>query len=555
MTLEEAQRRLIEQLKQGMHFLTSENKELQEQRRELEFSLAEEREMVLLTKNEVKERNLKLAVLEHHFMTINDHAAGNDGDGDGGCEGDEDNDDTGTGDGDGDDKRNEVESSQAEKEKVEGDDTAAAEFNSSQHAPVSARPKPVPSTVSSSIIQIDKGYFRELEATVKEERTEKEKMIKVNEDLAMKYAKLEKDSKDELEAMKKDAEDNAVRLESQLNRQNRTIESLEQSLSKSRTLLFKKDKKAKKAHRRRATVNAIPNPDDIARSSNTDEDENSISVTTNDQETETESQSEQDILKKTFVREAIDDAVNTAKEDLEKEHKSLRDMLSKQLELKDNHINSLESKIYGLLKQKNDITSPQKPMRRDVAIRNVAVTNEVIDTSMRKLENMLSKIQENEEQKSRREADSEDPMESIRRVANKISLVHEEMKVSMKLFEQQIQNAEASQDQPDQNGQGDKDFKESEQTSGEDGEKSAPSEQPSLAELIERATATLKETESSIREEIGTLKDHLASIEYDMAANIDTIEALELACAEHVESYRDLQREYEDLKAGTGGDD
>ena len=59
-TVEEAQKRLIEQLKLGLNFLSSENKELAEQRTGLEFSVAEERQMVLLTKNEIKERNLAL---------------------------------------------------------------------------------------------------------------------------------------------------------------------------------------------------------------------------------------------------------------------------------------------------------------------------------------------------------------------------------------------------------------------------------------------------------------------------------------------------------------
>jgi hypothetical protein len=537
-TVEEAQKRLIEQLKLGLNFLSLENKELAEQRRGLEFSLAEERQMVLLTQNEVKERNLKLAVLEHHFRTINDHGSFDDNDNA-----------NADGHADGDHGAAVVEDEAAEK--GEGDESANENPSDAPPPP----PKiPVTPTASSSIIQIDKGYYRELEATVKTEKAERQKMIKVNEDLAMKYATLERDSQQEAAALKKEAEDNAMRFETRLNRQERTIESLEKSLTKSRSLLFKKEKKGKKSHRRRATVNSIANPpNEITSPANAEEDEHSISVTTNEHETgtetETESQSEQDALQKEFVQEAIASAVNEAKDEQEKEHKSLMNMLSKQLELKDNHISSLESKMFSLVKQKNnDHTSPQRTMRKDVMIRSMAVTNEVMDTSMRKLENMMAQIQRSEDEK--RTDGVEGPMEPIRRIAIRISLVHEEMKVSMKLSEQKIRNAEASQEQPNGNDDEQKDSNESEQTSGEDGEAS-PADQPSIAELIKFATTALKETESSIKEEISKLKDHLETIEYDMAANVDTIEALELACAEHVESYRALQEVCEDLKAET----
>ena len=94
----------------------------------------------------------------------------------------------------------------------------------------------------------------------------------------------------------------------------------------------------------------------------------------------------------------------------------------------------------------------------------------------------------------------------------------------------------------------------SKQTSGENAE---TTNEPSVVELIANATKSLKETESSIREEIGLLKDHLQTVEYGLAANADTIEALELACAENEESYRALQKDYEELKAKTDdeGDD
>ena len=86
-------------------------------------------------------------------------------------------------------------------------------------------------------------------------------------------------------------------------------------------------------------------------------------------------------------------------------------------------------------------------------VRNIAVTSEVLDTSMRKLENMMDQIGRNANEKR---MEAEDPMDPIRHIATRISLVHGEMKVSIKLFQQKIQNVEVKQPQP----------KEQEQTNG-----------------------------------------------------------------------------------------
>jgi len=63
------------------------------------------------------------------------------------------------------------------------------------------------------------------------------------------------------------------------------------------------------------------------------------------------------------------------------------------------------------------------------------------------------------------------------------------------------------------------------------------------------ATKGLKETESSVKKEIEKLKDQLETIEFDLAEKADTIEALELACREHVINYQSLQEEMETLQA------
>jgi hypothetical protein len=524
-SIEEAQKRLIDQLKQGLNFLTRENKELTHQRNDLEEVVASERcvytETLQTKQKEVEERNLKLAVLEHHFRILNDHSGTEDG----------------------------PLEAQAGGSPVavsaNGTDGEGDGNDNSESKPVTIN-VPVTPTASSSIIQIDKGYFMELEATLKQEKSWRNKTEKVNEDLAMKYAILERDT------CKKGNE-----MTEQVTRQERTIQSLEQSLKLMREARFKKAKKATQ-HRRRATVSAIDIPSNV----NTipaaeEEDENSVSCgaaslnsSPNDLEQEQELEEQQD--SKEAAEEAIAAAVADALEKQEKEHASTMDYLSKQLDIKEKIINRLETKMFSLVKSnKENMATPQRAIPQDVMIRSIAVTNELMDTSMRKLENMIGHI-ERVEKENRTEI--VDELAPVRRVATKISLVHEEMKVSMKLIEQRIQNgAEVARQQSQKKSGGEnsingdvEEVDEAGQTSGEDGKVSTP--QPSIEDLIGNVTKALKETESSVKEEIGKVKDHLETIEFELAAKTDTIEALELACAEHVENYRSLQKDYEDHK-------
>jgi chromosome segregation ATPase len=176
----------------------------------------------------------------------------------------------------------------------------------------------------------------------------------------------------------------------------------------------------------------------------------------------------------------------------------------------------------------------------------MAVTNELLDTSMRKLENMIAHF---DRVGNENNTNIVDEMAPIRRVATAISLVHEEMKVSMKLLEQKIQNgAETAQQQSKKEGEK-KESGDSAQSSGDDAEEEAVKDQPNVEELIENITNALKQTELSVRNEIRELNDRLGSIQGDLEAKNDTIESLELACTEHVEKYQTLQSEYEVLDA------
>mmetsp|Transcript_3568 Transcript_3568/g.5443 ORF Transcript_3568/g.5443 Transcript_3568/m.5443 type:complete len:768 (-) Transcript_3568:80-2383(-) len=546
MSVEEAQKRLIEQLKQGLKFLTQENKDLNSQRNDLEQDLKGVEDqlknkdgMLKVKAKEVEERNLKLAVLEHHFRILNnvqDDPVEGEAGADAILAGTGTDAGAGTGTGTGNTEQGGEDAEATTEDEQETTEETSSIMIAKNHVAPTAQP---------SIIQIDKGYYMQLEATVKQEIAKREKVEQVNESIAMKYAMLEKESQKQLVDVSHVMETSQEALKEQVSRQERTIQSLEGSLNKSRELLFKKNKKS---HKRRATVSALPTAEELVKQQQQqlqqqDHDEHSLSeATMGSAPTDTEHEEEK-FLEKQVVKDAITDAVNVALGEQEVEHHSLMNVLSKQVERKDKHISSLETKMFSLLKNKNDgngMSSPQRTraVPQDVMIRNMAVTNELLDTSMRKLENMMSHIDRVSDENH---AHIKDEIAPIRRVATKISLVHEEMSVSMKLLEQKIHNGAQTVCKETEVERG--------QSSGDDVEEEAAKEKPNMEEMMEHITRALKETESSIREEIRKLNDHLETIQSDLEAKNDTIEGLELAIAEHVESYLALQKEYEVLDA------
>lgn len=537
LTVEEAQKRLIEQLKQGLNFLSKENKELTKQRNGLEDELKISKERMAMKQKEVEERNLKLAVLEHHFRILNNHSLNDplqESEEEGLVDGVKHRHENGEG-----------------SVSIPSENGPLVEETIITDRPVSVA-LPVAPTSSSSIVQIDKGYYMQLEATVKKEQARHVKMQKINEDLAMKYALLERDTQNELLDMAEKLKQQETMFQEQMSRQERTIERLELSLRKSRDLLFKKGK----SHRRRATVSALPTEADVLMDQEQlekDQDETSISIATlnssptdNEQEHKDQEQQSGHILEREDVKEAIAVAVRQALEEREKEHRTLMDVLSKQLEVKDNHINSLETKMFSMLKTKNEsrrVSTPQRAVPQDVMIRGMAVTNELLDSSMRKLENMMLQM-------NRQNGDSgkimTDEMDQIRRVATKMVLLQEEMKISLKTIDQKIQNGlELVKHNLDEESNHDDPNEDKDKVNSDKNERMLPED------MMKNLTQSLQETEGYIKDEFVKLKNYLEAIEFDLAAKNDTIEALELACAEHVENYRALQKEFEAIKSSS----
>jgi len=557
LTVEEAQKRLIEQLKQGLNFLSKENKELTKQRNGLENELKISRELVEMKQKEVKERNLKLAVLEHHFRILNDHSLNDPlqevdaNDIGNAAHGGSHGKDVSSGNGsDVHDTADSMQTIRSDQQIVENGALEEGTSTTDRSMSVTVA-SPVAPTASSSIVQIDKGYYMQLEATVKKEQARLVKMQKINQDLAMKYALFERDTQNEILGMSEKLKQQETMYQEQISKQERAIQRLEQSLRKSRDLLFKKGK----THRRRATVSALPTEADVMldqEQHEQDQDETSVSIaslntspTDTYQEHRDQEQQHVDILEREDVKEAIAVAVQQALEEQEQEHRSLMDVLSKQLEVKDNHINSLETKLFSMLKTKNDsriVSTPQRVVPQDVMLRGMAVTNELLDSSMRKLENMMLQINRKCNESANNRTDEMDP---IRRVATKMGLLQEELKISLKITEQKIQNglelAKHESEEESKHGDPNKDKEKVENGDEHEG--------MFREDMLKNLSESLQETEGYLKDELGKLKNHLEAIEFDLAAKNDTIEALELACAEHVENYRALRKEFEAIES------
>jgi hypothetical protein len=583
MSVEEAQKRLIDQLKQGLNYVTKEHKQLQSSHKALTEELNMEKrsyvEKLSKKHKEVEERNMKLAVLEAHFCALNNISDGDE-------------------DGDGDDM--EVAADRSEEQggdatvaatavKAEAGETETNKPGEEKEAPTPAAASPLRSSstraVVSSIIQVDKGYYKDLENTAKRETSLRIQVEEFNRDMIAKYKTLEESSKA-----------HSDELQQQISRQERTIESLEQNAMQMRQARFnnrklkpwdKEGKKKEKGHRRRATVSTVPvlngNGDEDGESGSgsgmgrvdnmnimstgsgggADDASASVSVATFNSTEGDSTTITATAAPAPVAEDVIREAVKEALDEKEKEHTSTMDVLSQQLELKDKIISRLETKIF---KSRPPTATGGGVIPKDVMVRNIAVTNELMDNSIRRLENMMGQLKRAEEQ-GQSQGQGDGDVAPIRRIAIKVSSVHEEMKVAMKLIELKIENqteeirqragaVAAAKTSASTSTSGD-----TGQTSGEDAIVSKDADTVagstesscSIEDLISNvrveATKALKETESSVKKEIEKLKDQLETIEFDLAEKADTIEALELACREHVINFQSLQEEMETLQA------
>ena len=548
--VQKAQQNLIEQLKQGLDFLTSQNNHLSAHGHSLQLQMKKEGEGFALKlkakQDELNERNLKLAALEQHFMALNNptneigavgkvstvatatvasetdvvdeedasKAQDNESSNSSNNNRNDDDDDDDDADADDDISNNKEENHNI---KENNEPTPTNQYNIAKSA------------VSSSIVQIDRGYLTDLERTVK----------------------LQKKALEKFETEKATLTEKVTTFTEDLEKNERTITHLESSLKLARESRFHRKPAKSKTHRRRVTesvtfsTTSSNEPQSVASmpQAHLEDDDLSMSNASGTATTFSEDKEKES----TAISQAVTEALVKEQE----EHTSNMDVLSHQLELKDKIIKRHEMKIYDLLNRKEGgATSAMKRVPQDVMLRNISVTNELMDASIRKLEKMMEQLELVESEKR---TDLADEISPIRRVATKVSLVHEEMKVTIKLIEQKVKNdIDVIKQSVDDTGNENEDDGKSGQTSGEENETTTAqsSVEERLVEVLSQSMHALKEMEASVKKEIEHLAIKVQKLEFTISEKQDMVEALEQLCSEHVSNYRQIQEEMEQLKQG-----
>ena len=550
-SVQQAQQKLIQQLKQGLDYLTNQNthlsihgdklqKQIENERVEFELQLKK-------VKKEVEERNLKLAALEQHFIALNNPSGV-----------------TMTGNvtssstisATGSNNTTITDTSDLSSKQVHHNDDDAKDVtkdndgskDTSDENPKSITPLQTPENhietiqphTISSIVQIDKGYFTELEQTVKLQKKALDKLEKDNVILSEKVttytADLEKKERIivNYEASLKQAHESRFKSPKRSNK--RKSQNHGSNKSKNETVIFSTERNTPQSLLSGKLATPAPSQsDDEFSVSNASGSAVSMSV---------------DEIEKPYSA-SVDKAIAEALAKQEMEHNATMDVLSRQLDVKDKIIQRHEMKIYDLLNRRDENTPfKQRHVPQDVLVRNIAVTNELMDTSIRKLEKMMEQLELVEKEKR---TDLADEISPIRRVATKVSLVHEEMKVAIKLIEQKVKNdvEKVRQIAGDSDDSNNNSVEKSGQKSGEeDNAEVQTTIEDRIAEVLNQTMNTIRETEASIKIEIESFKEQLQRVEFELVGKQDTIEALELACSEHVQNCREMQEEIEKLKLG-----
>jgi len=487
------QRRMLGELRLQAKALKREVRRIQNEKDDMKKQLDTERKQNNVKLEEVtkqvEERNLKLAVLEQHFIALNDQTT------------------------------QRCDSFDFSKDVSYDSGGESLEDESLTHK-------------SGSIIQLDKSYFSDLKNSLKESKAE---LLEINKD--KKHSSIVKAE------MMKEIED----LTEKLRCREQTISSLEISLKQTRATRFRQKVKT---HKRRATANDLPTMIEVEDDGSSSVNQTEIQPPQTGNNTHRRSStlghlpttSEIGENVTSFVKtdqtisstkeESMADDLKTAFEAKEKEHAASMAAMEKQLRMKEKLVKKLETKIDNMKTSRPQLESSQL-----LLLRSTSMNSELMDTSTRRLQTMLKNLDESVEDTGDSGIDIPDEMAPIRRVASKIFLVNDEVKISMKLIEQKMLNAfEAiNKDKVVVN--------EGSQSKSEEKERSTPNTTKLITEAQAQSMKMLQETESSINMSLDVLKEKLRDVESEMESKQDMIEALELACSEHDRNCRSLQEQ------------
>jgi len=535
------------EVKRRMADLRKENRSLGVERDHLQRQLDGERQeslrMLKEARKEVEERNLKLAVLEQHFIALNEHT-------------NQDSDSI-------------IEHADLSFDSSESPTKEGNEFQ--QDDGTSHKSRDGTSHKSSSIVRLDKSYVADLKKNYKETQIELAQMKHENAERHTVKAEMMRQLED---------------LSERLRCRETTISSLDQALKQMRAARFKHTTTPKKSHRRRRTTASIGNipsevlPPTLEGNGELFQDESTKSLSTrNASNMSLNTMADNNDTSQTseaIIAEAVNSALDLkGKENalvvaIMQEKLNRKDEIIKRLSLKNGSMKSLKNmgssaRLNGMngstrtLSTRSLLTASSQGFNA----RTMSISTEVMNTLTLRLENMLTKIDTHTKDEDQglydTGFDTEDELAPIRTIAAKISLVNDEMKVSLKLVEQKMMNEfemikngfnvqntpHASLERSKSAGQ---------HTSSGDGvgpEKSTNVTKTSqrnvqieeVEGVQERTAKMIQEAESSIAKSIKELKSQIQDVELGMESKQDMIEALELACSEHDRNCRSLQEQ------------
>jgi len=501
-------------VKRRMSAFKKDNQSLVVERNHLQKQLNKERQESLRTlkeaRKEVEERNLKLAVLEEHFMALNEHSKDDDID-------------------------------MIESTGLSFDSTDSTTEGSDCHHDddVSHQQDDGVRHKSTSIIRLDKSYLTNLKKSYREAKIELEKMR--HDENAERHQ-----VKEEMMAKLED-------LSERLRCRETTISSLDHSLKQMRASRFKQKptlKRAHKAHGRRHTLTdvlAVPPIDDTET-----KESSTVSINT----------SNNNQIDEATIAEAVNNALDIKGKEYAIEIKVLQDKLElkatlvKKLKLKNGSMKRMNSSKRSL-----SCISLGDPSSESSMMRNINMTNEIMNTLTFRLEAMLTRIDQSTQPAEGIYdigVDIPDELAPIRKLGSKISLVNDEMKISMQLIKQRMKNeiesikngfntqsTYAAMERPKSAGQatssGDNCSTNSMMNNARTSDRLVQKEVIDAVQA--RMAKMIHDVETNIGKDIKDVRYQIQDMEVVMGSKQDMVEALELACSEHDRNFRSLQEQ------------
>jgi len=287
----------------------------------------------------------------------------------------------------------------------------------------------------SSIVQLDSAYVADLHKNLAEG---KDKIERLENELSS----VKRTSKKKQTNLQMVNEDLVARLECR----EMTISTLEQSMAQLKESRYKRKSK----NRRRSTLQ-ISSPTNPGVGYEDDSSINSGASFPIIKSVENGDRVSGPSLKSNVVSIAVQEALKKKEEEHILAMNQLRENMVAKLEAQDATIEDLENKLDAAVKHNlqrsslcikdgNGNPSQTFQCQSSFSMRSITMANELLQESTRKLTNLLNRLEEGQIQDSSKQGTEEAKRAEIHHLAHKLSMIQEELHISMRLVEQRIRN-------------------------------------------------------------------------------------------------------------------